>query len=173
MSHELQYLDADSDYNWGESISLSDYNYFYVPSIPEWAYSEFDGLLYEGVQYNWNEVDYRLSVEYPAVPEPASASVIIGIIALACIAYKQFKKIILWQDEKQQDQYLDVVDQQAHEGHNQDQRQEDAVDQHLEDAVDQLHHELGQCNQNHLEDVHWLEEELELKRIEQLAQHLA
>ena len=92
MSHESQYLDADSDYNWGESISLSDYNYFYVPSIPEWAYSEFDGLLYEGVQYNWNEVDYRLSVEYIAVPEPASASVIIGIIALACIAYKQFKK---------------------------------------------------------------------------------
>ena len=61
-------------------------------SIPEWAYSEFDGLLYEGVQYNWDEVDYRLSVDYNSVPEPASASVIIGIIALACIAYKQFKK---------------------------------------------------------------------------------
>ena len=92
MSHELQYLDVDSDYDWGQSISLSDYNYFYVPSIPEWAYSEFDGLLYEGVQYNWKEVDYRLSVDYPTVPEPASAGVIIGIIALACIAYKQFKK---------------------------------------------------------------------------------
>jgi len=92
MSHELQYLDADSDYDWGESISLSNYNYFYVPSIPEWAYSEFDGLLYEGVQYNWDEVDYRLSVDYNSVPEPASAGVIIGIIALACIAYKHFKK---------------------------------------------------------------------------------
>ena len=92
MSHELQYLDNDSDYDWGESISLSNYNYFFVPSIPEWAYSEFDGLLYEGVQYNWDEVDYRLSVEYNSVPEPASAGVIIGIIALACIVYKHFKK---------------------------------------------------------------------------------
>ena len=92
MSHELQYLDNDSDYDWGESISLSDYNYFYVPSIPEWAYSEFDGLLYEGIQYNWDEVDYRLSVEYNSVPEPASTGVIIGLIALACIAYKQFTK---------------------------------------------------------------------------------
>ena len=69
MSHELQYLDNDSDYDWGESISLSNYNYFFVPSIPEWAYSEFDGLLYEGVQYNWDEVDYRLSVEYNSVPD--------------------------------------------------------------------------------------------------------
>ena len=92
MSHELQYLDTDPDYDWGESITLSNYNYFYVPSIPQWAYSEFDGLLYEGVQYNWDEVDYRLSVEYNSVPEPASAGVIIGIIALACIVYKHFKK---------------------------------------------------------------------------------
>lgn len=90
MSHELQYLDNDSDYDWGDSISLSDYNYFYVPSIPEWAYSEFDGLLYEGVQYNWDEVDYRLSVEYNSVPEPASASGIIGIAVLVFVLYKNF-----------------------------------------------------------------------------------
>ena len=76
MSHEIQYLNNDSDYNWGESISLSNYNYFFVPSIPEWAYGEFDGLLYEGVQYNWDEVDYRLSVDYNSVPEPASVGVI-------------------------------------------------------------------------------------------------
>ena len=89
MSHELQYLETDPDYDWGESITLSDYNYFYVPSIPEWVYSEFDGLLYEGVQYNWDEVDYRLSVEYSTVPEPASAGVIMGL-ALICIVL--FKK---------------------------------------------------------------------------------
>ena len=89
MSHELSKIDNNSDYDWGESISLSDYNYFYVPSIPEWVYSEFDGLLYEGVQYNWDEVDYRLSVEYSTVPEPASAGVIMGL-ALICIVL--FKK---------------------------------------------------------------------------------
>ncbi len=92
MSHELQYLDNDSDYDWGESISLSDYNYFYVPSIPEWAYGEFDGLLYEGIQYNWDEVDYRLSIEYNSVPEPASAGGIIGIAVLIFVLYKIFMK---------------------------------------------------------------------------------
>ena len=95
MSHEITtrpLLITEPDYDWGDTISLSNYNYFYVPSIPEWAYSEFDGLLYEGVQYNWDEVDYRLSVDYTAIPEPASAGVIISIIALVCIAYKQFKK---------------------------------------------------------------------------------
>ena len=95
MSHEITtrpLLITEPDYDWGDTISLSNYNYFYVPSIPEWAYSEFDGLLYEGVQYNWDEVNYRLSVEYNSVPEPASVGVIISIIALACIVYKHFKK---------------------------------------------------------------------------------
>lgn len=92
MSHELQYLDTNSDYGWGESISLSDYNYFYVPSIPEWAYSEFDGLLYEGVQYNWAEVDYRLTVEYNAVPEPADLGLLMGLAFAGFIAYKIISK---------------------------------------------------------------------------------
>ena len=92
MSHEITtrpLLITEPDYDWGDSISLSNYNYFFVPSIPEWAYSEFDGLLYEGVQYNWDEVDYRLSVEYNSVPEPASVGVIMGL-ALICIVL--FKK---------------------------------------------------------------------------------
>ena len=70
MSHELQYLDNDEDYDWGQSITSTNNKYFYIPSIPEWAYSEFDGLLYEGIEYNWNEVDYRLSIDYSPVPEP-------------------------------------------------------------------------------------------------------
>ena len=88
MSHELQYLNDNSDYDWGQSITLSDYNYFYVPSIPEWAYSEFDGLLYEGTQYNWEEVDYRLSVDYNIVPEPAEVGLFMGLVFAGFILYK-------------------------------------------------------------------------------------
>lgn len=78
-----------SDYNWGDNITSSDYNYFYVPSIPEWAYSEFDGLLYEGVQYNWNEVDYRLSVDYNSVPEPAFVGLFMGLCLLTLTLIKR------------------------------------------------------------------------------------
>lgn len=78
-----------SDYDWGDNFESNDYNYFYVPSIPEWAYSEFDGLLYEGVQYNWNEVDYRLSVEYPSVPEPAFVGLFMGLCLLTLTLIKR------------------------------------------------------------------------------------
>ena len=94
MSHEFSELniDNDSDYGWGESITSTSYNYFFVPSIPEWAYSEYDGLYYEGVQYNWDEVDYRLTVDYNSVPEPSSAGLFIGLVATTLLFYKKFKK---------------------------------------------------------------------------------
>ena len=79
----------DPEYNWGDSITSTNYKYFYVPSIPEWAYSEFDGLLYEGVQYNWKEVDYRLSVEYPSVPEPSCVGLFMGLCLLAVALFKR------------------------------------------------------------------------------------
>ena len=47
MSHEATTRPlaiTNSDYDWGDNFASNDYNYFYVPSIPEWAYSEFDGL---------------------------------------------------------------------------------------------------------------------------------
>ena len=78
-----------SDYDWGDNITSSDYNYFYVPSIPERAYCEFDGLLYEGVQYNWNEVDYRLSVDYNSVPEPAFVGLFMGLCLLTLTLIKR------------------------------------------------------------------------------------
>ena len=94
MSHEFSELDInlDSDYGWGESITSTNFNYFFVPSIPEWAYSEYDGLYYEGVQYNWDEVDYRLTVDYNSVPEPSSAGLFIGLVATTLLFYKKFKK---------------------------------------------------------------------------------
>ena len=67
-----------SDYDWGDNITSNDYNYFYVPSIPEWAYSEFDGLVYEGVQYNWN-----------GVPEPSFIGLFMGFCLLALTLIKR------------------------------------------------------------------------------------
>tara|TARA_R100001163_G_scaffold4536_3_gene5920 strand:+ start:376 stop:669 length:294 start_codon:yes stop_codon:yes gene_type:complete len=85
-------LIIEPEFEWEQSITInSDLNYFYVPSIPEWAYYEYDGLLYEGVQYNWNEVDYRLSADL-AIPEPASAGVIIGLLTLAVILINKYRK---------------------------------------------------------------------------------
>ena len=89
MSHELQYLDNDSDYGWGDSITSTNYNYFFVPSIPEWAYSEYDGLIYEGKEYNWSEVEYRLSVDYNSVPEPSAIGVIMGLALLTLVLFKR------------------------------------------------------------------------------------
>ena len=71
----------------------SNLNYFYVPSLPEWARHEYDGLLYEGTQYNWDEVNYRLSVEYiPAIPEPASACLFMSLLAGIFIVVHYFIK---------------------------------------------------------------------------------
>jgi hypothetical protein len=89
MSHELLDYDYDSDYGWGESISFSNYNYFFVPSIPDWAYSEYDGLIYEGKEYNWNEVEYRLSVDYNSVPEPAFVGLFMGLCLLTLTLVKR------------------------------------------------------------------------------------
>lgn len=94
MSHELQTRPLpiiEPDYGWGDTITstVNDYKYFYVPSIPEWAYSEFDGLLYEGKQYDWNEVDYRLSVDYNSVPEPASVGLFMGLCLLTLILIRR------------------------------------------------------------------------------------
>lgn len=93
MSHEATTRPLpiiDPGYDWEGSItSTNDYNYFYVPSVPEWAYSEFDGLLYEGVQYNWDEVDYRLSVDYNSVPEPAFVGLIMGICLGLVVLFKK------------------------------------------------------------------------------------
>tara|TARA_X000001382_G_scaffold128503_2_gene118360 strand:+ start:238 stop:522 length:285 start_codon:yes stop_codon:yes gene_type:complete len=93
MSHEIvtrPILITEPEYDWGDSISINtDFNYFYVPSIPDWAYSEFDGLLYEGVQYNWKEVDYRLSVDYNGVPEPAVIGLLMGLCLLSVAIFKR------------------------------------------------------------------------------------
>ena len=93
MTYELEYpeLVIEPEYDWGDSITIidSNLNYFYVPSIPQWAYSEYDGLLYEGVEYNWSEVDYRLSVEYDVIPESSTVGLLMGLALLTLILFKK------------------------------------------------------------------------------------
>ena len=75
-------LIVEPDFEWEQSITInSDLNYFYVPSLPEWARFEYDGLLYEGTQYSWDEVDFRLSADL-TVPGPSTYALLVGFIAL-------------------------------------------------------------------------------------------
>ena len=84
-------LIIEPEFEWEQSITInSDLNYFYVPSILEWAYYEYDGLLYEGVQYNWDEVDYRLSADL-TVPEPSTYALIVGFAILIYTMIKRRK----------------------------------------------------------------------------------
>ena len=78
----ITFTNVPNFYEFNES-----YGFLYVPSIPKYAYEEFKGLSYNGTQYTWDEVDYRLSIEYiPAIPEPSSAAIFLGIIALCMIS---------------------------------------------------------------------------------------
>ena len=67
---------------------FQEYGFFYIPNEPNYLRFEFEGIQFEGVQYTWDEFDYRIGVDYPSVPEPASASGIIGIVILLFVVYK-------------------------------------------------------------------------------------
>lgn len=91
MSHEAQtrpLLIDEPVYDWDESITSTgtNLNYFYVPSLPEWTRSEYDGLIYEGVTYSWAEVDYRLSA---AIPEPSFIGFVMGLCLLTVALLKR------------------------------------------------------------------------------------
>ena len=92
MSHEATTRPlaiVDPNYDWNNAISITySGNYFNVPSIPEWAYSEFEGLYYEGVEYSWKEVDYRLSVDYNSIPEPSDVGAFMGLVFAGFVIYK-------------------------------------------------------------------------------------
>ena len=67
MSNESQFseliIEPEYDLYW----------YYYVPLLDR----EFwDGIEYDNIKYDWNELDYRFGVEYPAIPEPADAGFI-------------------------------------------------------------------------------------------------
>jgi len=71
------------------SIIGSNNPFFYVPDMPEFIREDFKGLEFEGVQYSWKEFDYRLSVDYNSVPEPAFVGLFMGLCLLTLTLIKR------------------------------------------------------------------------------------
>jgi hypothetical protein len=93
MSHQYEdrdypitYIETDYDYYFDYSYDAEN-GFLYVPSIPEFFTKEFKGLSYEGVSYTWDEIEYRMGVDYPQVPEFSGIGVIMGLVALSCIFF--------------------------------------------------------------------------------------
>jgi len=96
MSHEYQLFPTEE-----EEFPLiqlepvrpetTSYGFFLIPDEPSYLRQEFDGLMFEGVQYTWDEFDYRLGVEYNAIPEPADAGFFTALIMAAFVAFCYFK----------------------------------------------------------------------------------
>jgi hypothetical protein len=87
MSHENQqpitYIETDYDY---DTVN----GFLYIPNIPEFFTQELNGLYYDGVSYSWDEIEYRMGVEYvPAIPEPCSVGVVMGTIFTAFVVFKK------------------------------------------------------------------------------------
>jgi hypothetical protein len=100
MSHEYQqpitYIETDYDYDSDFDI-IYDYDtvngFVYIEPIPNFFTQNFQGLYYEGVSYSWDEIEYRMGVEYtPSVPEPSSVGAVMGIIFTAFVVFKKLKK---------------------------------------------------------------------------------
>lgn len=100
MSHENQqpitYIETDYDYDSDFDI---DYEYdtvngfLYIPNIPEFFTQELDGLYYDGVSYSWDEIEFRMGVDYtPSVPEPSSVGLVMGTIFTTFILIKKLTK---------------------------------------------------------------------------------
>jgi hypothetical protein len=77
MSHEittrpLPIINPEPEYEW----------YYFIPLLDR---KEWDGIEYDQIKYDWNELDYRFGVEYNPIPEPADAGVTIGIFLISFI----------------------------------------------------------------------------------------
>lgn len=72
----ISWIEVGQDYEW----------YWFVPLLDrdEWA-----GIEYDSVQYDWDELDYRFSVEYGNIPEPATSALLMGVF-FACFLFKKF-----------------------------------------------------------------------------------
>jgi hypothetical protein len=54
--------------------------YYYIPLLDR---DEWDGIEYDQITYDWNELDYRFGVEYTSIPEPSDAGLTIGIFLIS------------------------------------------------------------------------------------------
>jgi hypothetical protein len=100
MSHEYEqpitYIETDYDYDSDFDINY-EYDtvngFVYIEPIPDFFTQNFQGLYYDGVSYSWDEIEYRMGVEYtPSVPEPSTSGVIISIVAIAALAFNKLIK---------------------------------------------------------------------------------
>tara|TARA_R100000149_G_C5880291_1_gene145239 strand:- start:3043 stop:3348 length:306 start_codon:yes stop_codon:yes gene_type:complete len=101
MSHEYQtkpitYIETDYEYDNDFGV-VYDYDtiegFLYVPNIPDFFTQQFEGLYYDGISYSWDEIDYRMGVEYiPSVPEPSSVGLVMGTIFTAFVLIKKITK---------------------------------------------------------------------------------
>ena len=100
MSHEYEqpitYIETDYKYDSDFDINY-EYGtingFFYIEPIPDFFTQEFQGLYYDGVSYSWDEIEYRIGVEYtPSVPEPSSVGVVMGTIFLGFVIFKKLTK---------------------------------------------------------------------------------
>ena len=60
-------------------------------NIPNLSRDSWDGIQYESIRYNWDELDYRFSVDYPQVPEFGFTSLLMGLAISSIILYKRLK----------------------------------------------------------------------------------
>lgn len=100
MSHEydqpITYIEVDYDYDndFGIDYEYDTINGFiYIAPVPDFFTQEFQGLYYDGVSYSWDEIEYRMGVEYtPSVPEPSSVGLVMGTIFTAFVLIKKLTK---------------------------------------------------------------------------------
>ena len=97
MSHEYQLFPTEEEefpLIQLEPVRLEpiSYDFFIVPDEPTYLREEFNGLMFNGVEYTWDEFDFRLGVEYKGtVPEPADAGLFTALIMAAFVAFCYFK----------------------------------------------------------------------------------
>tara|TARA_R110002074_G_scaffold350744_1_gene521780 strand:- start:52 stop:348 length:297 start_codon:yes stop_codon:yes gene_type:complete len=98
MSHEYQLFPTEE-----EEFPLiqlepvrpetTSYGFFLIPDEPSYLRQEFDGLMFEGVQYTWDEFDFRLGVEYKGtVPEPSCTSLLMAVVIGIMVVRKLINK---------------------------------------------------------------------------------
>jgi len=84
MSHEyteleetsISFINIGDDWEW----------FYYVPLLDR---QEWDGIQYDNIQYNWEELDYRFDVPYPSVPEPSFIGLVMGLALLTLVIFKK------------------------------------------------------------------------------------
>ena len=65
--------------------------WFYT--IPNLSRDFWDGIEYENIKYDWNEIDYRFGVDYPAIPEPADAGFVMAFLVAVFVLFCWFKTL--------------------------------------------------------------------------------